>query len=109
MDGLHMVVKRAAQCRNVYSATLPTVLRLLAVFSKHFSSQSTSVYSARQTDVLHYITAFHCITRVLGGAATRAGGPLSGLSTTRKRVWVSWMHADCGIDTGARAATNSTQ
>jgi len=42
---LSLVRRRATQCQNVY-ATLPTVLRLSAVFLKHFSSQSTNVYSA---------------------------------------------------------------
>ena len=52
ISGSHMVVgrslspvrRRATHCRNVY-ATLPAVLLLLAVFSKHFSSRSTNVPS----------------------------------------------------------------
>jgi len=42
---LSSVRRRGTHCRNVY-ATLLTVLLFLAVFLKHFSSQSTNVYSA---------------------------------------------------------------
>ena len=42
---LSSVRQRGTHCRNVY-ATLLTVLLFLAVFLKHFSSQSTNVYSA---------------------------------------------------------------
>ena len=72
INGSHIVVGRSlspvrrhgTRCRNVYT-TLPTVL--LAVFSKHFSSHSTIVYSALEASArmrcinwrftLHYITS----------------------------------------------------
>ena len=62
---LSLARRRATHRRNVY-ATLLTVLLFLAVFSKHFSSQNTNVYSALEALArmryinrrfsLHYIT-----------------------------------------------------
>ena len=61
MDGLHMVVKRAAQCRNVYSATLPTVLRLLAVFSNISLLRVLRIqrYKTNRRSTLHYCISLH--------------------------------------------------
>jgi len=107
IDGSHMVVghslspvcRRGTHCRNVYM-TLPTAFLFLAVFSKHYSFQSTNVeilarmHYVNPRFTLHYIPLY-CVQMVprcpwaprgRGIVGSAAGGQLLGASEWKQQA-----------------------